>query len=325
MTMKPLTPLIVAGLLMAQPLPTGAQDYPTRQVTIVIPVPPGGGADMVTRVLAQKLSERLGRPFVVENRPGAGLVSGTASVARAAPDGYTLLMGTSTPLAINATLFKKLPYDPAKDFVPIAHVTDVPFVLVVHPSLGVHSLADLVKLAQSKPGKLTYASAGPGTPHHLFMELLKSMTGIDMLHVPYKGTPPALTDLLAGRHAAMFSDLPPSLPSVSAGKLHALGVSTLTRSPAAPTIAPIADAGLSGFDAAAWLMMVAPANTPDAIVTKLHAELTTIMALPEVRDRLAQQGMIPVVSGSPETLRRFVRTEIGRWGEVVAKSGATAE
>ena len=317
--------LVLAGLLMSPLAIAEAQEYPTRPVTVVIPVPPGGGADMVTRVLAQKLSERLGKPFVVENRPGAGLVIGTASVAKAAPDGYTLLMGTSTPLAINATLFKKLPYDPARDFLPIAHVADVPFVLVAHPSLGVTSVSDLIKLAKLNPGQLTYGSAGPGSPHHLYMELLKSMAGIDLLHVPYKGTPPALADTMAGHLATMFSDLPPSLPLIKAGKLRALGISTLARSSAAPDFAPIAESGLSGFDAAAWLMFAAPANTPTPIVARLNAELSAIMALPEVRARLAEQGMIPVITNAPNLLRRFVQTEITRWGQVVLKSGATAD
>jgi tripartite-type tricarboxylate transporter receptor subunit TctC len=325
MTAHSLLPLAFACLLVAPAATAQTQDYPTRQVTIVIPVPPGGGADMVTRVLAQKLTERLGKPFIVENRPGAGLVTGTASVAKATPDGTTLLMGTSTPLAINATLFKRLPYDPAKDFVPIAQVANVPFVLVVPSSLQITSLSDLIKLAKSKPGQLSYGSGGPGSPHHLYMELLKSMAGIDILHVPYKGTPPALTDTVAGRLATMFTDLPPSLRLINDGKLRALGISTSTRSLAAPGIPPIAEAGLPGFDASAWLMLAAPANTPSQIVNKLNGELREIVLQPDVRDRLVQQGMIPVVSDSPLLLREFVQAEIVRWGKVVVRSGATVQ
>lgn len=319
----------LTGLLAAAGLPNIgpaiAQDYPSRQVTIVFPFAPGGGADGVALLLAQKLSERLGRTFVVENRAGAGAVVGTAAVAKASPDGYTLLFGTSTPLAINATLFKKLPYDPAKDFAPIAHVANVPFVLVANPGLKVGSVAALIRLAKEKPGQISYASAGPGTPHHLFMELLKSEAGIDVAHVPYKGTLPGLTDVMAGHVGTMFTDLPPSLQLIKDGKLAALGISTKERSSVAGQIPSLAEAGLPAFNAAAWLMVVAPSGTPGPIVAKLHAEIKAIMALAEVKGKLEEQGMNPVASAAPDALHQFVQSEITRWGAIVARSGASVE
>jgi tripartite-type tricarboxylate transporter receptor subunit TctC len=247
------------------------------------------------------------------------------AVAKAPPDGYTLLMGTSTPLAINATLHRKLPYDPVSEFVPLALIANVPFVLVVNPSLPIRSVSDLIKLAKEKPGSLSYGTSGPGSPHHLYAELFKSMTGIEMTHVPYKGSVPALTDVIAGHIPLMFVDLAPAQPMIKEGKVRALGVSSAVRVASLPDVAPIAEVGVPGFEAVAWQMLVAPANTPKQIVDTLYQELKVILALPEIKQQIREIGMIPIDSPPPDELARYVKTEIVRWGEVVKKSGASVE
>lgn len=298
-----------------------SDDYPARSVTILCPYAAGGATDILARMLGQALSERLAKPFVVENRPGGGTVIAANAAAKAAPDGYVLLMGTSTPLAINATLHKKLPYDPAKDFVPLALVAKVPFVLVVNPALPVHTTAELVKYAKEHSNKLSFGTSGPGSPHHLYMELFKTMTGTDMVHVPYKGSVPALTDVMAGVIAVMFVDLAPSLNLIRDGRVRALGVSSDTRVPELPDVPPIADA-VPGFEAVAWQMLVAPAGTPKPVVDNLHDALKEIEEQPEVERKIRQFGMIPVVTPPVADLHTFVKAEIARWGEVVQKSGA---
>ena len=262
---------------------------------------------------------------MVENRPGAGTVIAASAVAKAAPDGYTLLMGTSTPLAINATLHKKLPYDPATDFVPLALIATVPFVLVINNDLPAHSVADFIKLAKEKPNAFSYGSTGPGTPFHLYAELFSSMTGIQMVHVPYKAAVAGLADLMGGRLQVMMTDFASSLPLIREGKVRALGVTTTTPAPAAPELKPIAQLGVAGFDAAAWQMVVAPANMAKPIVDKLHAELKAIMAMPDTRAQIEKIGLIPVETGPPEDLQRFIHAEIARWGKVVKQSGASVE
>jgi tripartite-type tricarboxylate transporter receptor subunit TctC len=256
---------------------------------------------------------------VVENRTGAATVIGASYVARATPDGYTLLHATSTTMAINVRLYKKLAYDPAKDFAPVALVAGVPFILVVNPELPVRSIPDLVALAKTKP--LTFASSGPGSAAHLYAELLKSMTGIAMTHVPYRGLAPALNDLVAGHVSLMFGDFGTSLELVRAGKLRALGVSTAERNPAAPDLPPIAEAGLPGYEASAWHMFVAPAKTPDAIVTRLNADLRAIAGEASVQKEFVARGMSPLVTPAPDALARFLDSEILRWGKVVEQAG----
>jgi tripartite-type tricarboxylate transporter receptor subunit TctC len=302
-----------------------AQDYPTRNVTFIVPTGAGAGTDLLARILAPRLSERLGKSFVVENRPGAGTVIAADAVAKSNPDGYTLLMGTSTPLAINATLHKKLPYDPAKDFVPLALIATVPFVLVVNNDLPAKSVREFIELARQKPGQFSYGTTGPGTPFHLYAELFGSMTGTQFVHVPYRAAVAAQVDLMGGRLQFMMTDFTSSLQLIREGKIRALGVTTKTRTDAAPELAPIAELGVPGFEAAAWQMVVAPAATPKPIVDKLHAELKAIMATPEARQAIARIGLVAVDTGSPEELQRFVRTEIVRWGDVVKRSGATVE
>jgi len=302
-----------------------AQAWPQRNVTFVVPTGAGAGTDLLARILAPRLSERLGKPFVVENRPGAGAVIGAEAVAKANPDGHTILMGTSTPLAINASLHKKLPYDPAKDFMPLALIATVPFVLVVNNELPARSVREFIELAKSKPGAFAYGSTGAGTPFHLYAELFSSMTGIRMLHVPYKAATAALADLMGGRLQVMMADLTSSRQLNREGKLRALGVTTKFRTDVAPEFGPISELGVPGFDAAAWQMVVAPAATPKPVVDRLHAELKAITAMPETRQAIVRLGLVPVDTGPPEELQAFVRSEIVRWADVVRQSGATVE
>ena len=313
--------LFVFATMQAAP----AQDYPARNVTFIVPTGAGAATDLLARILAPRLGDRLGKAFVVENRPGAGTVIAADAVAKSNPDGHTILMGTSTPLAINATLHKKLPYDPAKDFMPLALIATVPFVLVVNNDLPAHSVQEFIALAKSKPGEFSYGSTGPGTPFHLYAELFSSMTGIQMVHVPYKAAVAAQVDLMGGRLQVMMTDFTSSLELINGGKLRALGVTTKTRAPAAPNIAPIAELGVPGFDASAWQMVVAPGATPKPVVDKLHAELKAIMAMPETRQAITRIGLVPADSGPPEELQAFVKSEIVRWGEVVKRSGASFE
>ena len=260
-----------------------AQDYPTRNVTFIVPTGPGAATDLLARILAPQLGERLGKPFVVEDKPGAGTMTASNAVAKSTPDGYTILMGTSTPLAINATLYKHLPYDPAIDFVPLALIARIPFVLVVNNDVPVHSVAEFIAYAKAHPGQLSYGSTGPGTPFHLNGALFSAMTGIEMVHVPYKAVVDAQVDLMGGRIQVMFTDFTSSVPLIKAGKMRALGVTTKTPAVAMPELQPIAELGVPGFDAAAWQMVAAPAATPRPVVDKLHDRAASIMALPETR------------------------------------------
>jgi tripartite-type tricarboxylate transporter receptor subunit TctC len=311
-------------ILSASP-PTLAQDYPARNVTFVVATGAGAATDLLARILASRLSDRLGKPFVVENRPGAGTVLGADAVAKANPDGHTILMGTSTPLAINASLHKKLPYDPAKDFMPIALIATVPFVLVLNNDLPARSVLEFIALAKSKPREFSYGSTGPGSPFHLYAELFSSMTGIQMVHVPYRAAVAAQVDLMGGRLQVMMTDFTSSLQLIRQGKLRALGVTTKMRTAAAPEIAPIAELGVPGFEASAWQMVAVPAATPKPVVDKLHAELKSIMATPETRQAITGIGLVPVDTGPPEELQAFVRSEIVRWGDVVKRSGASVD
>jgi tripartite-type tricarboxylate transporter receptor subunit TctC len=316
-----LLPVLTGLAVAAAALGAQAQDYPTRQITLIAPWPAGGAVDALCRAVAPPLSDRLGKSVVVENRPGAGSVIGTAAGAKATPDGYTMVMAGSGSLAISATMYKKLPYDPVKDFVPLALGGRIPFVLVANPSLPVRSVAELVQYAKDHPGMLSFASGGPGSPHHLYGELLKSMTGIEMTHVPYKGSAPALTDVIAGHVPLLFSDTVPSLPQIREGKVRALGVSTAIRLPSAPDIPPIAETGVPGFDAAGWGMLAVPAGTPKEVVSKLQAALTAVLALPDVQQQIVKLGMIPGGTASSEELERFIAAEIARWGKVVTQAG----
>jgi tripartite-type tricarboxylate transporter receptor subunit TctC len=318
--MKRVSVLLLAALAASLSI-ANAQEYPARQVTIIVPFAPGGSADIVARLYAQKLSERLAKPVVVENRAGAGTVVGASAVARAAPDGHTLLIGGSSALAYNVTLHKTLPYDPTKDFVPLAHVSSIPFVLVVQPTLPARTLSDLIRLAKDKPGQLAFGTAGIGSPAHLCAEYLRGMTGIDITYIPYKGSAPALTDFIAGQIPAMFVDLPPALPLIREGKMRPLGMSLMAPVPAAPDIPPLAQAGVPGYDAGGWHMFVAPAKTPKDIVNRLHSELKSITALPEIQQRFTTLGLIAIDSPSVEDLAIYAKSEIDRWGKVIRSAG----
>lgn len=315
--------LLLAGLIMvAQQGPVAqAQEYPTRPITLISPWPAGGVNDTLSRLLGAELAKRLGKPVVIENRGGAGSTLGVAAAARATPDGYTLVAAGMASLATGVTIYRKLSYDPTKDFAPVALIVQVPFILVAHPSLSVSSAPELIELAKQKPDQLVYASGGPGSPHHLFAEMFKSMTGIQMRHVPYKGTAPAVTDVLAGHVPVIFSDPVSVLPLISEGKLRALGVTTKKKLAAAPEIPPLAEAGVPSFDAAGWIMIVAPANTPKLIVNRLHGELKGIAALPEFQQQLLKLGMSPVNSPPLEDLQGFINTEIQRWSSIVRQAG----
>jgi tripartite-type tricarboxylate transporter receptor subunit TctC len=296
-----------------------AQDYPNRQVNFVVPFAPGGGTDILGRLVGQKLSERFGHPFVVENRPGAGTVTAAVQVAKSVPDGYTIMMATSGTMAMNTTLYKKLPYDPGKDLVLAALICNVPFVLVVNPALPVASVADLVKLAKERP--LSYGSGGAGAFHHLMGELFKTTLNIPMTHVPYKGTLPALNDVVAGHIQLMFSDLAPAYPLIQAGKLRALGVTTAQRAAAAPELPPLAEVGVPGFDWAAWQSVAVPGGTPKEIVAKLNSAVNAAIAEPEVTKQLVGLQFIPIGKGAPGELDRFVASETTRWAKVLHQAG----
>jgi len=310
----------LAGLMLSSQ--TGhADDYPSRRITLIAPWPPAGAIDVLCRELAPGVGDRLGQPIVVENRPGAGSTIGTNDVANAKPDGYTLLMAGTGALAISPALYKSLPYDPQKDFTPIALIAKNPFVLIVNPALPIQSVPDLIKYAKEHPGSLTYGSGGVGSPHQLFAEMFKTLTGIEMTHVPYKGTAPALTDLIAGHISLMFADVAPTLPMVSAGKVRALGETSAVRLPSAPDIPPLRDAGVPGFDAAGWGLIVAPAHTPGPIVAKLYEAFRAVVADEKVRAQMIALGMVPQSSPPPEKLQDFIDAERTLWGQVVKDAG----
>jgi tripartite-type tricarboxylate transporter receptor subunit TctC len=302
----------------AQEQARDAEDYPTRQVTFVVPFAPAGGTDVLARLLAQKLGQRLGKPFVVENRPGAGTLIATNYVAKSPADGYTILMAVSS-LAADVTLYKTLPYDPAKDLALVALVARVPFVLAVSPSLGVDSVEDLINLAKHRT--LSYGSGGIGAFHHLAAALFASMTGIKMTHVPYRGSAPALSDLVGGYIQLMFTDYSSAAALIGSGKLRALAVTTKDRFPALPDVPPLADVGVPGFDAAAWQAVVARSQTRPSIIDKLNFELNAAVALEDVKAHIRDIGMNPVGTGTPAQLQQFLHAEIARWGKVVEEAG----
>jgi tripartite-type tricarboxylate transporter receptor subunit TctC len=308
-------------LLLPAQASAQAQDYPNRPVNFVVPFAAGGSTSLFARLIGQKLEERLGKPFVIENKPGGGGVIGAMQVVRAAPDGYTVMMASSTILAINYSVRKNLPYDPHKDLTPLALIARVPYVLVVNPDLPVHSVDDLVKLAKSKPGKLSFATVGPGTIHHLNAEMFKTIFGLDLVHVPYKGTALALQDVVAGHVQFMFSDVPPAKGLVESGKVRALGVTTAERVKALPNVPPLAEVGIPNYNTSSWHTISTTAGVPRPIVEKLAKEIRAVMAEPDVQELLSNEGAIPQISPPPDELRKFVDSEIDRWGQVVTKAG----
>ena len=300
---------------------TGAA-YPAKSVRVIAGFPPASGADITARVVGAKLYELMGRQFLVENRPGAGSNIAAELAAKSPPDGYTLFIGTVAN-TINATLYPRLPFDFARDFAPVALTTAAPNVLVVHPSVPAKSVKDFVALAKSRPGQLNFASAGTGTAPHLSGELFKAMTGVNLVHIPYKGSPPAVTDLLAGEVALMFSPSSSVLPHVKTGRLRALAVTTASRLPSLPDLPTVAESGLKGYETITWFGFVAPAKTSPAIVTRLNAGIVKVLALPDVRNQFGVQG-IEVLGGTPERFADYIREEIAKWARVIRLSGATA-
>jgi tripartite-type tricarboxylate transporter receptor subunit TctC len=311
---------LIATLAASASLGVLAQAYPTKPVKIIVPFAPGGPADIYARAVGEKLQSALGQPFVIEDKPGGGSIVGTDQVAKSAPDGYTLLMMSNTH-TVNESLVPTRPFELMRDFVPIAPVNYSDLVLVIHPSVPANNLKEFIALAKSKPGALNYASSGTGTPYHMAGELFKHMAGVDIVHVPYKGSSGARTDILGGQVQMMFDAITTMAPNVRAGKLKALGTSGKTRSNVLPEVPTVSEAGVSGYDAIIWLGLMAPAGTPKAIVDKLNAEIRRIVNEPELKAAWEKQGAVPM-SMTPEEFGRFMREDIEKWARIVKISGA---
>jgi tripartite-type tricarboxylate transporter receptor subunit TctC len=312
------------ALALLAGLPALAGSYPSQTIKMIVPYPAGGTTDLLGRMVADELQTGLGAATIVENKPGAGTTIGAEQVARAAPDGYTLLLATSTTLAINKALYNKLPYDPVKDFTPIALVAGVPFALIVNPQVPAKTLTEFIAYAKSKPG-LAYGSAGNGSPQHLGAEMLKSAAGIDVRHVPYRGSVAAMLDVIAGHVAFMVVDLQPALPQIAAGKVRVLGVTTPRRVASASDIPTLAEGGLAGFELVAWQGVVGPAGLPRPIVDQLAAQIGKLVADPATRDKFKAMALEPLPPSTPDSFAIYVKTEIDRWAAIVKSSGAELE
>ena len=311
-------------LLIAVANPVWGQTYPSKPVRVIVTFPPGSTPDIVGRALASRLQEAMGQPFVVENRSGAGGNVGADAVAKAAPDGYTLLVSTNGVFAINKALYKSMPFDPDKDLAPLSLLATAPQMLVVQPSLGLKDFKGFIEYAKRNPGKLSYGSVGGGSASHLTMELLKTDAGVDLVHVPYKGFPPAVTDLLSGNIHAMFAIVPGVLPHVKAGKMVPLAVTALKRSALAPEVPSVAELGYPQLESLAWIGLGAPAGLPTDVVDRITSETARGMRRPEVRELLGRQGF-DVVAGSPQEFSRWIQAESAKWTRVIRASGATAD
>ncbi|MES3000318.1 MAG: tripartite tricarboxylate transporter substrate binding protein [Pseudomonadota bacterium] len=312
-----------AALLLT--VPAIAQEaYPDKPVKVIVPFAPGGGADVVARLVFTKLSARLGHPFTIDNRGGAGGIVGTDAVAKARPDGYTLLLGQTGPNAINPALFAKIPYDPIADFAPVVQLTSYPYVIVVHPSVPVRNLHELITLSKEKPGFLNYGTAGTGSSGQLAAELFQRTTGVKLTHVPYKGAGPALADTVANVVAMTFGDMASATPLILSGRLRAIALTGTRRSPLLPDVPTVAESGFPGFEAAAWHGVYAPANTPPEIISKLNRELAQILAEPEVKERLRKDG-IDTIGASPAAFGEYTRSEIKKWGTTVREANIKLE
>jgi tripartite-type tricarboxylate transporter receptor subunit TctC len=314
---------LLASIVAAAPAAL-AQSYPARPVRIVVPFPPGGGTDIGTRIIAQKLQESWGQPVVVENKPGAAGIVGTEMVAKAAPDGYTLIMGNIGTHAINISLYKKLSYDPVKDFAPISQVAGLPLFLLVHPSIPVNSVKELIALARAKPGELNFSSSGAGGSMHVAAELFKNMTGVNMVHIPYKGGSPAVADLLSGQVALSFATVLETLSHVKSGRVRALAVTSAARSIAYPELPTVAEAGVPGYESISWLGLFAPAGTPGDIVNRISSDVQRVIRLPEVKERLLAQGAEPIGT-SPEQFALALRSDIAKYARIIRESGYKTE
>jgi tripartite-type tricarboxylate transporter receptor subunit TctC len=323
--MRKMTRLLAALVACATfALPALAQQaWPAKPVKIIVPFAAGGPADIYARALGEKLQAALGQPFVIEDRPGGGAIAGTDAVAKSAPDGYTLLMMSNTH-TVNESLIKEKPYSLMRDLVPIAPVNYSDLVMVVHPSVPANTLAEFIALAKAKPGALNYASSGPGTPYHMAGELFKALAGVDIVHVPYKGSSGARTDILGGQVQMMFDAITTMAPNVQAGKLRALGTSGKTRSSVLPEVPTIAEAGVPGYEAVIWLGMMAPTGTPKPIVDRLNREITRIVNTPEMKQAWASQGAAPMAM-TPDEFAAFLRADMEKWAHVVKVSGARAD
>ena len=300
-----------------------AQSYPSKPIRIVVPYPPGGFNDTLGRTLAAKFQEAWGEPVIVENKPGANTVIGSDYVAKSPPDGYTLLI-VAFPFAVTPSLLKAMPYDTLKDFQPIILAATSPNLLVVNPEVPIHTVKELIAAAKAKPQSLSYASTGNGSSNHISMELFKSLAGVDIVHIPYKGSAPAVTDLLGGQVQVMFDNVPNVLPHVKAGKLRALAVSGANRTALAPDVPTVAEAGMPGYELTVWFGLVAPAGTPREVVQKLNAESLRILAMPDVRERFRAQGVEPQGS-TPEQFAQHIRLQMAKWSKVVHDAGVKAE
>jgi len=316
--------LVVVLLIFAVSVSAAENTYPSRPVRLIAPFSAGGGVDIVARLVAQRLSEKWGQQVVVDNRTGATGIIGTDLAAHATPDGYTLLMGNAATHAVNVSLFKKLPYDAIRDFVPITLVGRVPEMLVVHPALPASTVQELIALAKSKPGELTFGSAGSGSPPHLAGELFQSLAKIRLVHIPYKGSAPALTDLIAGQINMYFSNILSAVPYVKGGRLRGLGVTSAKRSVVAPDIPAIAEAGLPGYEDYNWYGVLAPKGTPKAIVDKLHTDIVHVVKSTDVEDRLTKDGA-EVIANTPAEFAKFIREEIQKYAQIIKQSGLRTE
>jgi tripartite-type tricarboxylate transporter receptor subunit TctC len=322
--MKRIAQSIACILFGLMAISATAQTYPSKPIKWVVPFAAGGTTDILARTVGEKLSIALGQPVVVDNRPGAGGGVGADYTAKSAPDGYTIMGGTISTHAINALLYKSLPYDPIKDFVPITLIARVPNMLVINPDVPAKNVAELIALLKANPAKYTFASSGNGTSQHLSGELFKSMAGVEMQHIPYKGSPPALQDVVAGQVTMTFDNITTAWPLAKGGRLRALAVTTAKRSPVAPDVPTLAEAGLVGYEVGSWQGVFAPAGTPPDVIRRLNAEMVKIIQSPEVREKLIALGAEPV-GDSPEEFAALVKSEVSKWADVVKKSGARVD
>jgi len=316
--------LLLVALAMANVYPALAETWPTRPIRFIVPFAPGGGGDVVGRIIGQRMSDQLGKPLVIDNRAGGGGTLGCELAAKAAPDGYTLLLGNVGPIAVGPALYPKLAYDPVRDFAPVTMIASFPNLLVANPGLPFKTVPELVAYAKSRPGQLNFASAGAGTSTHLAGELFKSVAGIDVVHVPYKGGAAAMTDIIAGQVAYYFGTMPSSMPLAKAGKLRALAVTSLTRSPAAPEVPTIAESGYPKFETAAWYGLMFPTGTPREIVARTNAATMVVLALPDIRERLVHEGSEPLGS-TPAQFGAYIKAEIAKWSGVVKAAHLKAD
>jgi tripartite-type tricarboxylate transporter receptor subunit TctC len=314
---------LAVALALSLALDAAAQSYPAKSIRLIVPFPPGGSADILARAIGQKAGEGLGQSLVIENRPGAGTAIGAEALAKSAPDGYAIMIGTVSSHAINPALNPKLPFDPVKDFTPISLVATIPFAMIVHPSVPAKTVQEFVALARARPGTLNYSSAGSGTSNHLAGELLRSMTGIDIVHIPYKGSAPALNDVISGQVSMMFDLVLTAVPHVKSGAVRGLAVTGAQRSSVLPDLPTVAES-IPGYEVSAWFGIFAPAGVPQPVVQRLNAEFVKALREPDLRQRLASQGAEPLTS-TPDEFAAYLRSEIDKWAKVVKAAGMKAD